>query len=654
MSKLKVFNILAVATFLLAACAAPATPTAAPTSAPANTSAPSNTSAPAATVAGATEAATTAATAAATPAAAATDTPAAGAATAAPTAVPTADLSKLPAVPRNQTVNLGWSLGVPVGQTNPWAAGSSTQQGQQFMFEPLAYYGIFASKSIPWLADSMDYNADFTQLTIKLNKDAAWSDGTPLTSDDVAFTFDNQLKNNKLSYNAYFTQYVKDWTTPDKQTVVLNFKIPAPRFAYEVLTFKFDTGIPILPKAALSAAPDVTSFPGGNNMIHSGPYNIVAWDANQKILDLRPDWWAVKAGRSALPAVKRIVMVNIGGLVGQNMDIIAQRTVNNEFDATLDVRASLIDSELKGNPKIQSWTGGAEPNGYLDWWPNSLWMNTQLAPYSDPTIRRAICDTVDRTQINDVLYGGAQIATIYPFPLYPSLKAFAESAPVKAAFDANASNAMKTMKADLDDSSKLMTAAGYAKNADGLWAEDGNTVNATIQTLGSIHTDIAPVLVEMLKNGGFDASANFGNDAYSNMAAGKPGLYMFGHGASTIDPFAVLFLYDTKNSAPVGTTAGNNAFSRYSNPEYDKLVDEMAPLGADNPTFQADAAKAMGIYWRDTLDCPVIQWLHRIPYNTTYWTNWPSASNPSLGENGAFWAGTGLLVITQLKPSGAQ
>jgi peptide/nickel transport system substrate-binding protein len=318
------------------------------------------------------------------------------------------------------------------------------------------------------------------------------------------------------------------------------------------------------------------------------------------------------------------------------------------------MRAQVIGNIVEQNKEIQSWTGTESPYGYLDWWPNSLWMNTQLAPYSDPNIRRAMCDTIDRTQINTVLYDGAKIANVYPFPLYPSLQAFADSAAVKAAFTANASKAMQTLTADLDETNSLMTAAGYAKNGDGLWAKDGNTVNATIQTLGSIHTDIAPVLVEMLKTGGFDASFNAGSDAYANMAAGKPGMYMFGHGASTIDPFAVLFLYDTKNSAPVGTTAGNNAFSRYSNPEYDKLIDEMAPLAADNPTFQADAAKAMGIYWRDTLDCPVIQWLHRIPYNNNYWTNWPSASNVSLGENGAFWAGTGLLVITQLKPSGAQ
>jgi len=59
----------------------------------------------------------------------------------------------------------------------------------------------------------------------------------------------------------------------------------------------------------------------------------------------------------------------------------------------------------------------------------------------------------------------------------------------------------------------------------------------------------------------------------------------------------------------------------------------------------------MGIYWRDTIDIPVIQWLHRIPYNQAYWTNWPTAANPAMGTNGAFWAHTGMLVITGLKPA---
>ena len=76
------------------------------------------------------------------------------------------------------------------------------------------------------------------------------------------------------------------------------------------------------------------------------------------------------------------------------------------------------------------------------------------------------------------------------------------------------------------------------------------------------------------------------------------------------------------------------------------------PIAVDVPgctMVQEAAAKAMGIYWKDTIDCPIIQWLHRIPYNQTYWTNWPTAANPALGTNGAFWAETGMLVITSLK-----
>ena len=650
MSKLKIFNILAVAAFILAACAAPTTPTAAPVN---TVAAPAVTDTPAA---GAPTAAPT--TAAATQPAG-NSTAAAATANAQATTVaastPAATPSGLASVPRNRTVFLAWSISSPIGVTNPWTVpGYTHQEGNVFMWEALEYYGIFGGKEIPWLANSMTYNADFTQLTIKLNPMAMWSDGMPLNADDVLFTFNGQMTNNKLPYNADFNQYVKDFTSPDPETVIVDFKIPSPRFKYEVLTFKFDTGIPIVPKHILgntAVVTDVTTFQGGLTMPHSGPYNLVFWDQNQKIYDLRPDWWAVKAGLEPMPQVQRIVMVNIGGQVGANMDPVIQALTNNVYDASLDVRASVIQAILTANPKVTSWTGTNPPGGYLDWWPNALWFNDQLAPYSDPNVRRAMCDTIDRNKINTVLYDGAKIATVYPFPLYPNLQAFASSAPVVAQFTANASQAMQTGNADLTESATLMKAAGFTQNSSGLWADaKGNTINATINGFEGIHSDIAPVLVEMLKAGGFDASVNFGNDAQTNMNNGAPGLYLFGHGASTVDPYAALALYRGSDSAPIGTTAGNARYSRYNNPAYDALLATMAPLGATDPAFLAAGAQAMGIYWKDTIDCPVIQWLHRIPYNQTYWTNWPLASNLANGENGAFWAETGMLVITNLKP----
>ena len=609
MLKHKFLSTLVLIAVLLTACGGgQASPTAAPTAAPGETTAPEATTGPEAT-------ATVA----------------------------------LKEVPRNQTVYLGWSITSAIGTTNPWATGYTHQEGNAMMWEPLMYFAIFADKEVPWLADSMEYTkADFTELTIKLNKDAMWSDGQPVTSDDVKFTFDGQLANEKLPYHASFDQFVDSVTTPDAQTAVVKFKIPAPRFAFEVLMLKFDTGIPIVPKHILEKEADVNAFPGGLDMPHSGPYDLVLWDANQKIYDLRDSWWAVKAGRIALPAAKRIVMVNIGGQVGQNMDIVIQRLVNNEFDAILDVRSGVAKQILDENKNVTTHTGNKPPYGYLDWWPNSLWMNTQIEPFNDPKVRHAINRAIDRDKIDEVIYDGAKISTIYPFPLYPGLQKFADSAAVK-----EQEAKYEPRKFDLEESASLMTEAGFTKNGDGLWEKDGKTVPAVINGFEGIHSDIVAVLVEMLRTAGFDSSTDFSSESYNHMANGEPGLYMFGHGASLKDPYAALELFHGRFSAAIGTTAGNNRFSRYKNPEYDAILDEMAPLSSDDPTFQADAAKALGIYWRDQIDVPIIQWLHRIPYNQTCWTNWPTEANLAMGTNGAFWAHTGLLVISALKPSGS-
>ncbi|MDP9310806.1 MAG: ABC transporter substrate-binding protein [Chloroflexota bacterium] len=546
-------------------------------------------------------------------------------------------------IPRDQTLVLGWGITSPIGVTNPWALpGYTHQEGNAFMWEPLSYFGIFSDKEIPWLAESMEYtNKDFTALQIKLRPEAAWSDGTPVTAKDVVYTFEGQMQNEKLPYHAAFDQFVQEVKAVDDRTVDVTFKIPAPRFKFEVLTLKFDTGIPIVPAHALEKQEDVNAYAGGIEIPHSGPYNLVNWDKNQKIFDLRPDWWAVKAGLMDEPAVKRIVVVNIAG---QAMDTVAQRIVNNEMDSSLDMRSAVISNIVSQNPKITTHTANEPPYGYLDWWPNSLWVNTQLEPYSDVNVRRAISLAVDRPKINEIIYEDAQIATIYPFPLYPGLQAFVDTPEVKALEEK-----YQPAKFDLEESTKLMQAAGFTKNGDDLWEKNGETVNATINGFEGIHGDIVPVLIEMLRQAGFDAASDFSPDAYQHMAEGVPGLYMFGHGASLKDPYAALELYHSRYSASVGTTAGNNRFSRYKNPEYDKLLDEMAPLSAEDPTFKANAVKALEIYWRDQIDIPVIQWLHRIPYNQTYWTNWPTAENPAMGTNGAFWAHTGLLVVTSLK-----
>jgi ABC-type transport system substrate-binding protein len=419
----------------------------------------------------------------------------------------------------------------------------------------------------------------------------------------------------------------------------VTFSQPAPRFKFEVLSQKYDTGIPIVPEHVLSKQADVNAFQGGIDMAHTGPYSIVNWNAQQKLFDLRKDWWAIKAGLVPEPDAKRVVY-----RTSPNPETTAQNVVNNEVDMTLDLRNAAIKSVLEQNPKITTHTGNEPPHGYLDWWPNSLWVNHEIEPFNDVRVRKAVSLSINRDQLDEVVYEGAKVTSVVPFPLYPGLQAFVDSPEVKSLEEK-----YQPRKYDLDEAARLLTEAGFTKNGDGLWEKDGKTIPGTINGFESIHSDIVPIVVEQLKMGGFDAAVNFGPDAYQNMADGKPGFYMFGHGASLKDPYATFFLFTKK---PVGNTAGANNFSRYNNPEFDKIVEEMGPLPAEDPKFKELAVQAMEIYWNDMINVPLIQWLHRIPYNQTYWTNFPTVANPSTGFNGAQWHTTAPMVITTLKAAG--
>ena len=555
----------------------------------------------------------------------------------------TSSIGPLEDVAREDTFVIGWAMVSPLGVTNPWATGYDHHDANVLMWEGLAYWLIFADQIQPWLAESMDYTDDFTELTIRIRPEARWSDGTPVTSRDVVYTLEGHLNNEQLDHHATFAQFVSGIEAIDDRTTVITFHQPAPRFAFEMLTLKFDTGVPILPAHVLEPLDDPTGYAGGLEMPHSGPYTTVFWDDTRKILDLREDWWAVEAGLIDTPDVKRVVDVNTGTVRG-GVEFIAHSIISNEYDTSINLIPEIVVDILAQNPEVTTHTGVQPPFGYLDWWPNSLWVNTLLPPYDDARVRRAISLAIDRDTINQIVYQGAQVTTIYPFPLYPGLQRFVDRPDVQALIEQ-----YQPGKFDPEESATLMEDAGFALNQDGYWEKDGVTVNCTLHGFQGIHSDILPVLVDMLVQAGFDASVNFGADVYDQMTEGGPGLYIFGHGASIVDPYATLELYHSRNSDPIGTTTDISHLSRYNNPAYDAILDEMAPLSSDDPRFLELAAQALEIYWRDQIDIPIIQWLHRIPYNQTYWSNWPTADNLGPGVNGAFWHHTGMLVVTSLQ-----
>jgi peptide/nickel transport system substrate-binding protein len=629
---------------LAAACSSAATPPAAPTAAPA---AAAPTTAPAAaakpTTAPAAAAPTTAPAAAPTAAPAAAAAPTAAPAAAAPQAQPAA-------VPRNKQLILMWAgqqgKYIDAELWNPYAPDANHQNGPGILYEPLFFYSAYANKEIPWLAESYQYNADFTSLTIKTRAGIQWSDGQPFSAKDVAYTISESAKQGaKVKFGSDVATFLKDVSATDDNTVVVNFKVPAPKFMY-MMMYRYDLGLYMVPQHIYSQSTDWSTFTAFDLAkgwpVTTGPWKVVFSSPDQKIIDLRPDWWAVKAGLvKAMPAIQRIVYLPFPGETQT-----AQAHITNSIDTSLDMRPNTIKQILAQNPKIQGWDGSNPPYGYTDWWPTSLYVDTTKAPWTDKDMRWAISYSLDRQQLIDVAFNGASTTTQLPLPeaaSYPGLAPFWDAAkPLLDTYNTNEYN--------LDKAAAKLTGKGYAKGSDGFWANASG--HLTLEIGGDvIFDDIGPVMAEQLKKGGIDATYVHPPDMFTRFQNGDYTGCLFGHGGSVNgDPYDTMKLYQSASVAIPGGHSVN--FSKWKNPEYDKIVDEMAVTQSTDQAKLLDQFKrAMAIWLPELPDIPIQQWYHRIPYNNSYWTGWPNKANPFV--NGAFWHLTFQLILNQLQPSGA-
>ena len=577
-------------------------------------------------------------------------TPAPGAATPAAVATPTVVVSPAPSgrlreVPRNRTLILRW--GGQEGRHVDWelwngyAIGANHQNGLGILYEPLAYYSAFADKWYPWLAESWQYSQDFTELTIKTRSGITWSDGTPFSAQDVAFTL-NSLRDlgSKVRWGVDVQQFVEEAVAESDTLVRVKFKVPAPRFFY-FMTYKYDIGVYIVPKHVYDGQ-DWTTFTAFDLEkgwpVTTGPWKVVFSSPEQKVIDLREEeWWAVKQGLvRQKPRVERIIYLPF-----TQETQVAQQLIANEVDCSLDLRPLTMETILAQNPAIITHTFKDPPYGYEDWWPTSLYVNNEREPYNDKDVRWALSYFIDRQQLIEVALGGAGEPAVLPMPTYPGLQPFFDA--VKDLLQQYPTNEFNPEKG-----AALLQGKGWQKNADGFWEKDGKVLQAPIESF-TVMADIGPVIAEMLRRQGVQSSYAMPPDFFDRFGQGDYNASLFGHGGSIgVDPYFTLRLYQSVTEAVPGGHQVN--FSRWRNDQFDKIVDEMAVTPPEDTDKIMDQwRRAMEIWLPELPDIPIQKWFHRIPMNTTYWQNWPTRDNPYV--NGAFWHLTFQLILNELEPT---
>jgi peptide/nickel transport system substrate-binding protein len=546
--------------------------------------------------------------------------------------------AELASVPREKTlvligINSRDGRWVDYELWNPYAIGANHQNGPNLIYEPLAYYSAFGDKMYMWLAESYQFTPDFRQLSIKTRSGIRWSDGTPFSAEDVAFTF-NSLRDlgPKVKWGVDVNQALEAATVTDPNTVVLKFKIPSPRFFF-FAAYKYDIGVYIVPKHIFEGQ-DWTTFKHFDLAkgwpATTGPWRVVASSQQQKVFDRREAWWAAEQKLAPMPQVLRNIWLPT---VAEQES--AQALITDQVDFGGTLQPATFPTVIRQNSKITTHAGQKPPWGYVDWWPISLYLNNEVKPFDDRDVRWAVSHYIDRKQLIDIGYLGASSVSALPMPPYkPLLPYFEAVKDLLAKYD--------TLEFNPKKGDERLEAKGFKKRS-GMWEHpDGKPLSLDIIGFGASGPAMGPVLSQMLKRQGIAASMALPPDFDDRFQKGQFTGAIYGHGGSIREPYDTMRLYQGKSIAVPGAHLVN--FSRWRNQEFDKLVDEVYVTDPDNVARLKELFRAaMEIWLPDLPDVQLVQNYHRIPMNLRRWQNWPTAENPYI--NGASWHLTYNLVL---------
>ncbi|MFN8440378.1 MAG: ABC transporter substrate-binding protein [Caldilineaceae bacterium] len=586
----------------------------------------------------------------------------------APAAAPAAEATTAPAaeapaaatgdMPRNETLILDIDGGKVADPTlwNPLVPGNRRDQGfHQAILEPLFILNYQTGEMEPWIGESFTPNDTQDTWTLKLRQGVEWSDGQPLTADDVVFTID-MLKAHVadgLSDASNMDNWVDSVSKVDDTTVEFKLKKPNPRFELDYFAVKIWGSVNILPKHIWDGQDPVTfknydaekGWPVG-----TGAYTLKSFneDGTEFVYQRNDNWWGAKTGVFKLPAPKYLKWVWAGP-----PETRAALMADDQLDSLMDVTLGALQAIQAKNPNIIAWYNDLPKAWVPDPCSRTMEFNTAKAPWDDPEMRWAINYAIDRDQIVKVAYEGSTFKSRHFFPAYPPLDAM-----VDAAEKAGAWNTEQLWTYDPAKAAQIIESKGYTKNGD-YYEKDGKQLSMDIITHEAFieKQRIAQVVVEELQALGINASTRteaggtWDEDFRNGNFEVKMGWQTCG---SVNEPWASLDNFNVSWLKPLGERADNNAW-RWSGPDaeaYSKIVDEMGTLPLGDPKVQDLFNEAMKIWEKDLPVIPITQAKKIIPFDTKYWKGWPTADDDYIHPP-TWWQHTHA-ILQHLEPTGAQ
>ncbi len=325
-------------------------------------------------------------------------------------------------------------------------------------------------------------------LTMNINPDAVWDDGSPITFADFKCTFDATLNTpGSLSTVGYDKITSLEQGTDDHQVIAKFSEVYAP---YKNLFTN------MIKAADMADCNDVSADMADNLAFSAMPYKIESWSLDQLVLVKNDGYYGTDTA-----TVDKVVMVpkadsdtEIASLVAGESDFIFSQAYAGITDA-------LNDPNIKSTPGYGTNYEGLYFQQGVDCTPDE----SRSCAFKDADFRHAFAKSIDRNLIRDNIYDpifpggpllncGLWVPTIGP---WCDQTIFGDAEGKDAYYDATAADT-------------ILTAAGWAKDGAGMWAKDGVApeIHWVINSGNTRRESTQALLIPEMQKAGFNIIAD--------------------------------------------------------------------------------------------------------------------------------------------------
>ncbi|WP_456823989.1 ABC transporter substrate-binding protein [Cellulomonas sp. P5_E12] len=514
------------------------------------------------------------------------------------------------------------TIGMPNGpqqpNQNPLATGSaSLSLGYAFaVYESLMQVNELkpTDPPTPWLAESVEWNADSTQAVITARDGVKWSDGTDFTADDIAYSI--QLRKDNKELNTDFPDQYGDITV-DGNKVTVNFV--SGQYVNRDKLLK----LLIVPKHLWDGQDPVKWT--DDEMVGTGPFKLKSFTPQSVTLEPNTDYWGTKP------------------LVGT----LRYDTFNDNAGLTTALTTGEAQWGWTFIPDYENTFIAKDPDHFHQvagggFGVDVLFLNNETKPFNDVAFRTALNMVVDRSDISETAGYGVwpQIKSVTGLP-QPSGDAF-----ISDAYKG------KELSVDVDGAKQVLTDAGYTWDGDALVDPDGEKVSFTLQnpTGWTDYLDALGIIGEGAKKLGAEATVEgvvqdtWFNDIipFGNFQAS---LHWTDGGSTPWNMYSNIM--DGASYVPHGESATWN-FGRYQN---DEVTTALADYKAG--TTDEDRAAALDVVQKHFVeDVPgLVIWSRPAvaQYSTANYTGFPTDEDPYANPQPT--GPQAALILSKLKPS---